>query len=82
MYTQKVLVLIETYIAKHFNMFYIIAIKKLVFYFPHVHILGTHHCFKEQCWAFKSRGSYKYLKCRRVYAEVLIAIFSEQIKSE
>ena len=46
LYTQKELVLLETSVTEFHENLYISAIKKLVFNFPHVRILGTHRCGK------------------------------------
>ena len=56
LYTRKDLVLLETLIKEFHEKFYIPGIKKMAFNFPSVRILGTHHCDKEFCEAFKRRG--------------------------
>ena len=37
---------------------YITAIQKLAFHFPHMRILGTHHCGKKLLEAFKRHKIY------------------------
>ena len=48
LYTLKDLVLLESSITESHDNFYISDIKKLVFHFTHVSILGTHRCGKER----------------------------------
>ena len=51
-YTQKELALMETSIEYFHWKFYIPYLKNLVFHFPHILILVTHHWGKERCEAF------------------------------
>ena len=52
-YAWKELVLLETLISEFHSKYYIPKNQKLAFNFPHVHILGTHHCGKKRREAFK-----------------------------
>ena len=45
--------LVETSITEFHEKYYTTAIQKLVFNFPCERILGTRHCGKERCEAFK-----------------------------
>ena len=55
-YTQKELVLLETYITTFYYKFCVMEIQKLAFHFPHVRILGNHQCDKKYCEAFKCQS--------------------------
>ena len=45
-------------------------------------ILGTNHCGELRFTAFKRRGLFKDVLCRRDYAERVLASFANQIQSE
>ena len=81
-YSRKELVMMETTIYDFHTRFYIPAIHKLAFHLPHVLILGTNHCGKLRRKAFKRRELFQDVQCRRDYAEMLVASFANQIKSE
>ena len=55
--------------------------QKLAFHLPHVRILGTIHCGAMQRTAFKRRELFQDILCLRDYAERVVAIFSNKIKS-
>ena len=73
--------MMETTISDFHTSFYIQSIQKLAFHLPHVRILGTNHCGKMRRTAFKRRESFQNVQRRRDYAERLVAIFANQIKS-
>ena len=52
------------------------------FNMPHAHILGKHHCGKENNQTFKWRESCIDVKFCCDYAECLVAIFTNQIQSD
>ena len=70
----------ETKISEFNIRYYIPAIKKLSLYLPHVRILGTNKCSEMQHTAFKIRELFKYVLCRRGYAERVVAIFANKIQ--
>ena len=74
--------MMETTISDFHTSFYIPAIQKLAFHLPHVRILGTNHCGEIRRTAFKRRELFKYVLCRRDYAERVVVNFSNQIQSE
>ena len=45
-------------------------------------ILGTHHCGKELCKAFKCRVNLHHFLCLRDYEEQVVSSFAHQIQSE
>ena len=57
---------------------YISDILNLSLNFPYVHIIGIHHCIKEQCEAFKCRGSYQDVLFCLDYDELLVETFANQ----
>ena len=81
-YTQNELVFLETLISEFHNKYYNPSILKLEFHFPHVRILGTHHCGKERCEAFKCRRKQHDVVCRNNYAERIVSSSAHQIQSE
>ena len=62
--------------------FYILEIKKIVFPFPYLHILGTHHCSKEHHEAIKRWRSLQYFLYHHDYKEHVVANFYHQIQYE
>ena len=74
-YTRNELVVMETTISYFHTSFYIPAIQKLSSHLPHVRIIGTNHCGKLRCTAFKQRELLQYVLCRRDYAERVEASF-------
>ena len=62
--------------------FYIPDIQHLVFHLPHVHILGTNHCYEMQRTAFKRHELFQDVLCRCDYSERVVARFANQIQSE
>ena len=62
--------------------FYILAIQKLVFHLPHVHILGTNHCGAMLRTAFKRCELFQYVLCHCYYAKRVVARFSHKTQSE
>ena len=81
-YTQKELVIVETYITELHEKFYIPATKKLAFNLPHVRILGTHHCGKDICEEFNHWEELNDVFFWRDYAEWVVYIFSCQLQSK
>ena len=81
-YTRKELVMMETTIYDFHTSFYIPSLRKLAFHLPHVRILGTNHCGEMRRTALKRRELFQDVLCRRDYAERVVAIFANQIKSE
>ena len=79
-YTGKELVLLETPIKKIHEKFYIPAIQKLTFSFPHVRILGTHQRGKELHEAFNHRWKLHDVLCQRDYEEWVVSSFAQQIQ--
>ena len=67
LYTKNYLVLLETSILDFHEKYNTPEIQKLVFYLPHMHILGIHHCGKELHEEFKCR-----IKQHDVYSGVII----------
>ena len=67
-YTRKDLVLLETSISQFPEKYYTPETQKLAFHFPHVRILGTHHCGKERHKAFKFWSKEHDILCRSDYA--------------
>ena len=47
-----------------------------------MNILGTQHCGKERCEAFKSRRNYYDILFQYDYAEIIVSSFAQQIQSE
>ena len=74
--------MIETLIADFHTSFYFPEIQNLVFYFPGVHILGTHHCGNAHREAFKRCREIQDVLCRSDYAKRFVASFTKQIQSE
>ena len=74
--------MMETTISDFNTRFYIPSTQKLDFHLPHVRILGTNHCGEMRCTAFKRRELFQDVLCRRGYSEMVVASFSNQIKSE
>ena len=62
--------------------FYIPSIQKLAFHLPYVRILGTHNCGKTRHEALKHCRVFQDMLCCRYYSEIVVASFSQQIKSE
>ena len=81
-YTIKELVMIETTISNFHTSFLIPSIQKLEFHSPHIQILGTYQCVDSCRTAFKRRESFQDVLCCRVYAERVVASFSNQTQSE
>ena len=81
LYTQKELVPLKTPITEFHEKLYIPYIQKLSFNLPHVHILGSHHCGKEQCDALKRRGNLHGFFFHSDYAERLLSSFYHQTQS-
>ena len=79
--TRKELLLLETPITEFHEKLYIPAIQKLAFRLTHVRILGTHHCGKELCEAFKRRGNLHDVLCRSDYKDWLVSSVDHQIQS-
>ena len=71
----------ETKISDFHTSFYIPATPKLAFHLPHARIIGTNHCGEMRRTAFKRRELFQDVLCRRDYAERVVAIFANQIKS-
>ena len=71
----------ETTIYDFHTILYILAIQKLALHLPYVRILSTNHCGEMRCIAFKRRGLFQDVLCRRDYAERLVASVDNQIKS-
>ena len=71
-YIWQELVLVEKLNTSLYQKFYILVIQKLEFHFPHVPILGTHHCGKELCDAFKHRGQLYNIG---IYLEYVYIVF-------
>ena len=67
LYTRKELVMMETSIDGFYTSYYITAIKKLVFHFLHVRILGTNHCVKNHREAFKYHINNQDVLCHHDY---------------
>ena len=63
LYKRKDIVLQDTYITGFHKKLSITKIQKLAFNFTLVHILGTHHCDKEQCDTFKCQISLHEVLC-------------------
>ena len=72
----------ETKISGFRTSFYIPAIQKLDFSLPHVRILGKNYCGKIRRTAFKRRGLFQDVLCRRYYAERVVTRFDHQMQSE
>ena len=81
-YTRKELVMMETTISDFRTSFYIPSIQNLAFHLPHVRILGTNHCGEIRRTAFKRRGLFQNVLCRRDYADRVAARFDNQIQYE
>ena len=81
-YTRKEIVIMETTISDFHTSFYILAIQKLAFHLPHVHILRTNQCGELRRTAFKRRELFQDVLCRRDYAERVVASVANQTKSE
>ena len=71
----------ETIISIFRTSFYIPEIQKLAFHIPHVQILGMNHCGDSRWTEFKHRESFQDVLCRCDYADMVVASFSQQIKS-
>ena len=56
--------------------------KKLVFHFPHVRILGNNHCGNTRSKAFKRCSAKQYLLCHCGCSERVVSSFAHQIQSE
>ena len=82
LYTIKELVIMETYIADFYTIFYIPEIQKLAFHLPHVLIIGTNHCGNTRREAFKCLSTKQDVLCCCDYYETVVASFSHQIQSE
>ena len=74
--------MMDTTISEFHTRYYILAIQKLAFHLPHVHILGTNHCGEMRRTALKRRELFQYVLCRRDYAERVVAKFANQIQPE
>ena len=79
-YELKDLVLLETYIKELHEKLYITEIKKLAFNFPHVRILGNHHCGKEYHEAFKHQGRFYNVLYFNGYKERVLFSFTHIIQ--
>ena len=55
--------------------YYILSLEKLAFNLPHVKIMGTNNCGKQQRGAFKRLIGKKYFKTRRYFSETFDTIF-------
>ena len=75
-YTRKNLVMLETSIDEFHKSYYMMAIQKLAFHFPHMCILVTHNCGKTHIDAIKYSAEFQYLSCRCYYTERVVASFS------
>ena len=82
LYTRKDIIMMETSIADFHTSLYILAMKKLAFHLPHVHILGTNNCGNTRREEFKRRRENQDVLCRHGYAERVVAISAQQIQSE
>ena len=71
-YTRKELVMMETTIYDFHTCFYIPSTQMLAFHLPYVRILGTNHCGELRRTAFKRRGLFQDVLCRRDYAERVV----------
>ena len=81
-YPRNELVMMETTISNFHTSFYIPEIQKLAFHIPRVQIIGTNHCGESRRTVFKYIESFQDVLCCRDYAEMAVASFSHQIKSE
>ena len=70
--------MMETTISDFRTSFYI-PLQNLAFHLPYVRILGTNHCGEMRRTAFKQRGSFQDVLCRRDYAERVVESFDNQI---
>ena len=82
LYTRKEFILLETLISEFHSKYYIPAIQKLAFHFPHVHIIGTHHRGKEHHESFRRSRKHHDALCRSDCAEWIVSSFTHQIQSE
>ena len=80
--TRKELVMMETNISNFHTSFNISAIQKLAFHILHLQILGTNRCDDSRRTAFKRRETFQDVLCCRDYAQMVVAIFPNQIQSE
>ena len=81
-YTRKELVMMESSIVEFHQDIYIPAIQKLAFHLPHVRIIGAHHCVNTRQEALKRHSDFQDVLRHCDYAELIVARFSHQIKSE
>ena len=81
-YTRKDLVMTEITISNFHTSFYISSIGKVGFHLPRVRIIGANNCGDSRQTAFKRRKLFQDVLCRRDYADMEVARFSNQIQSE
>ena len=81
-YKKEEPVLMDTSIEQFHKKIYITDLKNPTFNLPHICILVTHYCGKEQHSAFQRRGYYQYIKFCYEYTEILVSRFKNQIQSE
>ena len=74
--------MMETTIYDFHTSFYILAIKKLAFHLPDVHILGTNHCGAMRHTAFKRHELFQDVLCSSDYADRFVVIFFNRTQSE
>ena len=76
LYTSKEFVVMESSSVEFHQYLYINAIQKLVFFLPHVHIIGTHHCNNSRQEAFKCRSDFQDVLFRHYYSERVVSRFA------
>ena len=81
-FTRKELVMMETTISNYHTSFFIPEIQKLEFHILHLQILGKNHCDDSRRTAFKRCETFQDVLCCRDYAQMVVAIFPNQIQSE
>ena len=74
--TRKELVMMKISSSDFHTSSYILAIKRLEFYFPQVWIIGTNQCGNTCREALKRCRANKYVLCCHDHAEILVAIVS------
>ena len=74
--------MMEIQISNFHTSFYIPAIQKLAFHFPHLKILDKNICRKSCQTAFKCRESFQDVLCRNDYYERAVSSFPHQTQSE
>ena len=79
LYTQKDLVLLETYTTEFHYKLYITSIQKLAINFLYVRILCIQCCGKECRGVFNIREALQDVLCQHDYAERVVSIFARQI---